>query len=385
MAKRGNFEGTIYQLKNGKWRAQYTFFRQRLSFVAKTKAECLTWIEKLRSQSSDSPQENETFQTLSEYLAKWLKQIGMDIRPTTLYQYNLYCEKYILPRLGRYHLYQVRLQMIQEMYSDLHREGIGARTIHIIHNVLHHALEDAYVAGYIKKNPAQGARHPKVIHKEMKVYNTDQVNQMLLAAQDDPYQALYHLALVTGMRQSELLGLKWGDVDIHRGFVKVERQLKRSYQGMDYFTQTKTSNGKRVIQIGIQTIQKLQDHYGLQQWIKGKAGKYWVENDLVFPSSIGTPLNHANLYRRFIGLLDKAGLPHIRFHDLRHISATLLLLHKIPLMVVSQRLGHYKPSFTMDTYGHMIPEMQEEAAKLIDDLITPVRIQLHTVAHDAIL
>jgi hypothetical protein len=167
-----------------------TFFRERRSFVAKTKAECLSWIEKFRSMVVDSSQETETFQTMSVYLAKWLKQIGMDIRPTILYQYNLYFEKYILPRLGRYHLYQVRLQMIQDMYSELHTEGIGARTMQIINNVLHHTLEDAYVAGYLKKNTAQGARHPKVVHKEMKFYNEDQVNQMLLAAQDDPSSPL---------------------------------------------------------------------------------------------------------------------------------------------------------------------------------------------------
>jgi integrase len=180
------------------------------------------------------------------------------------------------------------------------------------------------------------------------------------------------------MRQSELLGLKWSDLNFHRGFVKVERQLKRSYQGTDYFTQTKTSNGKRVIQIGIQTIQKLQDHYGLQQLIKGNAGKYWQENDLVFPSSIGTPLNHANLYRRFIDLLDKARLPHIRFHDFRHTAATLLLNNNIPMIVVSRRLGHYKVSFTMDTYGHTVPEMQEDTA----NLITSAQIQLPMVSHN---
>jgi integrase len=184
-------------------------------------------------------------------------------------------------------------------------------------------MEDAMTAGHVNRNPAAGAKLPKSEQKEMKFLSEDQVSQLLLAAQGDRYEALYHLAIATGLRQSEILGLQWSDLDLNRGILKVERQLKRSFKENDYFAQTKTKNGRRVLKFGAATIEKLQENRVTQNLDKAIAGARWKENNLVFPSSIGTPLNQRNLFNRFLALLDKAGLPRIRFHDLRHTSSIL--------------------------------------------------------------
>lgn len=380
MGRRSNNEGSIYHLSNGKWRAQFTQGSSRFSFTGKTKNECQRWINSLKQEKLETPNILESNQSLQHYLENWIAQAALNIRAGTLYQYQLYANKYIFPVLGTTRIRDITYQRIQSFYLDLYKANTGVRTIKIIHSVLHHSLEDAVIAGMLNRNPAHGTKLPKTEQKEIRIYNEDQVNQLLLAAQGDRYEALYHLALATGMRQSELLGLQWSEVDFNRGILKVEKQLKRNFKEGDYFSQTKTKNGRRVLAIGPATIQKLQEHRNTQNLDKLIAGERWKENNLVFPSSIGTPMNQMNLYTRFIHLCQEAGLPRIRFHDLRHTSASILLNHKVPMIVVSRRLGHYKVSFTMDTYGHMIPEMQEEAAILIDNLITPVAIQLHPIA-----
>ncbi len=362
MGRRCNHEGTIYQQSNGKWRAQYSIGSTRKGFTGKTKSECQNWLNAQKRISSEIPNQVEGYQIFSDYLSTWLDQAEMNIRPTTMYQYRLYADRYIYPSLGKTRICDLTFSTIQAFYTNLYKNKTGTRTIKIIHSVIHHSLEDALTAGMINRNPAHGAKLPKGTQKEIQIFNEDQVNQMLLAAQGDRYEALYHLAVATGLRQSELLGLLWSDLDVNWGTLKVERQLRRNFKAPNYFSQTKTKNGRRILKIGTSTIQKLQEHRNRQNLDRAFAGEEWKENNLIFPSSIGTPLNQMNLYKRFIKLLDIAGLPRIRFHDLRHTSASIMLNHNIPMIVVSRRLGHYKVSFTMDTYGHMIPEMQDEAA-----------------------
>jgi integrase len=158
----------------------------------------------------------------------------------------------------------------------------------------------------------------------------------------------------------------------------IQRQLKRKFKVGDYFVSPKTRSGRRTIVLGIRTLKVLHEHLKRQDEAKRAGAHRWTDNDLVFPSTIGTPINHSNLYRSFKKLLRLSGLPEIRFHDLRHTAASLMLNHGVPSIIVSRRLGHSKVSTTLDIYGHLIPEMQNEAAELIDDLIFPIEVELHT-------
>jgi len=195
------------------------------------------------------------------------------------------------------------------------------------------------------------------------------------------WEALFRLDIVTGMREMEILGLQWNDLDWLRQTVRVERQLVRPDKTGVKFLGPKTRSGKRLIDLDDITIQILRSHYERQQSERLAAGEKWEEYGLIFPSSNGTPIFPRNLQREFHKLLENAGLPRVRFHDLRHTAASLMLNHGVPAIVVSKRLGHARVSITEDTYGHLIPGMQVEAAKLISELITPV--QLYPIVPEA--
>ena len=153
--------------------------------------------------------------------------------------------------------------------------------------------------------------------------------------------------------------------------------MNRNSKEDDYYASVKSIAGMRTLTLGTQTMQKMRDQLNFQnKERKALPRGQWIENDLIFPSLIGTPMNQSNLYKSFKGIIRKAGLPDIRFHDLRHTAASLMLNHGTPVIVVSKRLGHAKVSITLDVYGHLIPQMQDEVAQLIDDLITPIELHL---------
>jgi integrase len=208
----------------------------------------------------------------------------------------------------------------------------------------------------------------------MHVLDENQVRVLLSAVKSTRWEAFYHLAVTTGLRQGELLGLKWTDLDWKTRRLRIQRQVQRvKGQGLVY-SKPKSKAGLRVIVLGNVTIQKLRAHLAIQQLERQVAGDRWIENDLVFPSSIGTPIEDTNLLKRFKGLLNQAGLPDIRFHDLRHTAATLMLLQGIHPKVVQERLGHSDISMTLSIYSHVLPSMQDDVADKMDELITPIEV-----------
>lgn len=190
---------------------------------------------------------------------------------------------------------------------------------------------------------------------------------------------MLYLALTTGMRQMEILGLKWTDVDWARRTLKVERQLVRPEEDKVKFVSPKTKAGKRSLPIGTKTVEVLREHYERQNAERQAAGDKWQENNLIFTSNIGSPIDPRNLLRDFKKLLNEAGLPAVRFHDLRHTAASLMLNNNVPVIAVSRRLGHANPSITLNVYGHLLPSTQAEVAEMMDELITPIQLPLASV------
>jgi integrase len=178
------------------------------------------------------------------------------------------------------------------------------------------------------------------------------------------------------MRKGELLGLKWTDRDWAKGLIRVQRQVQRvTGQGM-VFMPPKTNAGRRSIALGHETLRILREHKTKQQLDRDVAGNNWQDYDLIFPSSVGTPQSPSNLLKAFKSILKQANLPTIRFHDLRHTAASFMLNQGVPGFVVSKILGHSKPSTTMDIYGHLIPVMHEGVGNLMDDLLTPIPVEM---------
>jgi integrase len=376
--KRGNNEGSIFRKKNGSWRAQVSLDGQRLSYTAKTKKECQEWIKKTIGQIDDGMTFANTQITLEEYLSGWITSKKSSIRQTTWIHYKMIIDKYIVPQIGHFKIHGLRPHHIQVFYDRMLGENVGAYTVLKIHTVLHGALDRAVRLGSIGNNPVRLAMPPKEPRREMQIFDENQVSQMLVVAFGNYLEPILHLAVSSGMRQMELLGLKWTDLDWVKQSIKVERQLARPVGENINFTQPKTRYGRRTVILGSGTIDTLRKRYEYQNEARQKASEKWKEHNLIFTTRYGTPHHPRNILRDFKILLEKAGLPIIRFHDLRHTAASLMLNYGIPVIVVSRILGHAKPSITLDVYGHLIPSIQIEAAQKIDELITPV--ELHRVA-----
>jgi integrase len=266
--------------------------------------------------------------------------------------------------------------IIEGFYATLLSNGIGVRAIRHTHATLHRALERAVEQGLLVRNPAHKATLPRIKHTEMQVWDETQIVNFLVAAKDSPNEALYHLAIVTGMRQGELLGLKWSDIQWTSGTLYIKRQVQQvAGQGWG-FEEPKTQAGKRTIKVGETTLHMLRIQQENIRHNKDAMGKRWQDNDLIFPSSVGSPLHPSNLRLDFNRVQQNAGLPKIRFHDLRHTAASLMLNHGVPVIVASKRLGHSKPSVTLDIYGHLYQEMQGEAARIMDELVTPLKVEI---------
>ena len=373
---RGRNEGSIYQRSSGSWRAQISLNGKRISFSAKTKTECQKWSREKQFHLDQGYDHHGGKIILGTYLNKWLETCKVSLRPNTVYQYGLTIKNHITPYVGNIQLKDLRLDRIEQLYAELLTDGVGTRTVRLTHSVLHRALEKAVKYGLIVRNPSQGAALPRKQQPEMQVLDTSQATQFLIAAYGRRYEALYHLAIKTGMRQGEIFGLKWSDLKWNSGTLYVQRQIQRvKGQGWS-FTEPKTKAGRRPIELGEGTLQVLRLHKKRQELQKAVIGDRWQEHDLIFTSSVGTPCDASNLRVDFLKLLEKAGLQRIRFHDLRHTAASIMLNNGIPIIVVSKILGHSKPSITLDIYGHLFHEMQSEAAMKMDKFITPILVEL---------
>ena len=374
---RGKNEGSIWQRPNGIYRAQVTVASgKRISKTFKTKADASKWI---RTQNLKLDQGYDFIGsqiTLAEYLPQWLDAKQVTLRNTTVHHYRQVIQKHILPAIGNIKLKDLRLARIEQFYADLITAGIGVRTVRVCHNILHQSLEKAIRYSLLIFNPAHGAILPKYKHTEMQVLDEMQVSQFLIAAQDSPYYALYYLAITTGMRQGEIFGLRWDDLQWRTGILHVQRQVQKVPGSNWQFVEPKTHSGRRVIRLGEGTLQALRIQKLRQDQMRQKAGDLWQENGLIFTSSRGTPCNPSNMRIDFNKTLNEASLSHVRFHDLRHTAASLMLNHNIPVIVTSRMLGHSKPSTTLDIYGHLYCEMQDEAAQLMDRLVTPIPVQM---------
>lgn len=378
MAKRirGKNEGSLHQRLNGTWRAQISLNGKRISKGFKVKADAQAWLRQMQTQLDRGLDYEASKITLMEYLPLWLENSTLALRPRTARQYGDVVRKHIIPYIGNSQLKDLRLAGIERFYNNLVQAGLGIRTIRITHSVLHRALEKAVRYGYIVHNPCHDAALPRYQHGEMKVLDEAEVNQLLVTAIGIPFEALYHLAVKTGMRQGELLGLRWSDLQWHSGHLYVHRQVQDARGGGYIFQEPKTRSGRRTIQLGEGTLDALRRHREIQRSQISRMGERWQDNDLIFTSKVGTPINPSNLRKDFAELLEKAGLKKIRFHDLRHTAASLMLNHGVPVIVVSRILGHSKPSITLDIYGHLYHEMQGEAARIMDELVTPIRVEL---------
>jgi integrase len=372
--KSGQNEGSISKRKNGTYMVQLTVDGKRVTKYFKTKKEANVWrIDTLQKIQSGLFYSGPKL-TLSEYLKEWLTAREGSIRPKTHYQYRQIVEQHINPVLGDIKINELQPVEIQAFYNKKIESGTGVRTVRIIHSVLHCALNHALKLGIIYRNPSDVVYKPKTEKREMEILDEDQVRMLLIAAKGKRLEALYKVAVTTGLRKGEILGLKWSDLDWDTHQLNVQRQVQRVPEKGITFSHPKTSAGRRMIILGSDTISALKDHQK-RQWVDREfKGDKWQDYDLIFPSSIGTPLSQSNHNREFKQLLKDANLPNIRFHDLRHTAASLMLKQGVSVKVVQERLGHSDAAMTLNVYSHVIPGMQREAAEKMDEITALIDI-----------
>jgi len=374
MAKRRtNQEGSIWKDRK-KWRAAVTIDGQRLTCNFDTRDECVAWIRKTQTQVERGMTYSKANVTLGDFIQKWLEFHKTTVAPNTAVQYKQLTNNYILPEIGKIKLRDLSLSIIEAHYMALQKNGLGASTVRYVHAILRKCLNDAVRRGYIGYNPTLGTILPRIEDKEMVFLDESEILQFLITIQESPYNALYTLAIKTGMRKGELLALKWADLNWQNGTLRVQRQVQRiKGQGL-VFRPPKTRAGRRTVQLGQKTLEILRQQYQECKQLANIAGEDWKEHGLIFPSVVGTPLDGENVTKDFKAQLKKAGVKKIRFHDLRHTAASLLLNNGIPVIVVSKMLGHAKTSTTLNIYGHLMPTMQEQAAQVMDEIVNLIPV-----------
>jgi integrase len=314
--------------------------------------------------------------TIERYFEMWLNGKELSRRYGTVDNYRKIINSYILPKMGQMRLQELSPIHIKQLYSLLKEEGKSPRSVQAVHVVLHCALKQAVREGLLGRNPVDAVDRPRVEQAELQILNEEQARQFLIAASGSPFETVFYLALTTGMRKGELLGLKWSDVDWEKGTLHIQRQLQQVGWGGSTLVPPKTKSGRRKIKLGQGTLAQLEAHRERQELLKAAAGNRWQENDLIFTTRIGTFADQSKLSREFKQLLKKAGLPSIRFHDLRHTSISFLLEMGLPVNTVQHRAGHSRASVTVDIYGHSMVGTQNQAAERIEELVAPIAVKL---------
>ena len=314
---------------------------------------------------------------LADYLMdQWLPAIESTVRRSTFVRYRNGIRLHVIPYLGNVPLQEITPSMLNGLYSKLLVSGradggggLAPNTVRNAHVVLHKALNDAVRWGLLSKNPSEFADPPRVpMSTTMRIWNADEVRAFLDSTETDRLQAAWVLAATTGMRRGEILGLRWDDIDLEARRLAVRRALVTSDYELS-FSPPKTARGRRVVALDPETVRVMRKHRVSQAEERLAMGDAYRDQDLVFCQEDGSPVHPDRFTKIFKNLVSATGLPSIRLHDVRHSYATLALEAGVHPKVVSERLGHASIGITLDTYSHVLPSLQEEAAETVAAVI----------------
>jgi integrase len=304
--------------------------------------------------------------TVGDYLGSWLDHARVRVRAKTHDGYEAAIRLYALPRLGAISLSTLGPLHLQGLYGDLLGRGLSTGTVLNLHLVLTQALAQAARWGLIPANPAAGAQPPRPRRPEIAVVDPSLAERILAAVEGTRFEVPAATAIATGMRRGEILALRWSDLDAEFTTAHVRRTLETA-GGRLVFEEPKTRRSRRAVSLPAFLLPYLQRQRDAQGARRERCAS-WVDLDLVMDRGDGSPLNPDTLSSGWYRFLKRSGLPHIRFHDLRHAHATLMLLQGVHPKVVSERLGHASVGLTLDTYSHVLPAMQTEAVRAFDEL-----------------
>ena len=377
--RRANGEGSLRKRKDGRWEGRYTAGRDPetgraiyKNVLGKTQAETKSKLKQAIEEAKGLDAAKAGRYTVGQWMEVWFEHYAkVKVRPSSHQTYRGYIDNHIKPSIGKIPLEKLTSLELQKLYKKLltsgrvdrieskkQSKGLSAKTVRNIHQIISSAMKLAKEQKIIASDPTEGCALPRLEHREMKTLPVEQLQSFLREAKDSGVFELYYLELATGLRRGELLGLKWEDIDLERGDLRVRRQIAR-INGEVVEAPLKTKNAYRTLPLAADTIDFLKAQ-------RKKAG----DSPWVFPSPTGGPISPDSVLHMLHRVLKRAGLPRVRFHDLRHTFATLALQNGVDVKTVSGMLGHFSAGFTLDTYAHVTTASQRQAAKTMGNLLS---------------
>ena len=370
--RRKHGEGSITERKDGRFQVSISLEDgSRKTIYRKNYKDAETALQKARNELNEGTLVTGPQQKLKEYLEYWLEDVHKaKIRVSTYESYRIILNNHLIPALGNITIQKLTSQHLQSLYAKKRNEGLSQGRIRTIHAVIHRALEHAMriTPPLISRNVSESVDLPGQGKHEMHPLTPEQAQQLLGAAQEHDLLALLTLALTTGMRKGELLGLQWEDINWTQSTLQIHRTASYITGRGIVVGEPKTKGSKRQIALPQVAIDVLKQHRTTQLENRLKAGSSWIDQNLVFCDDKGDYIVSVTLNVHFSKLLKDIGLPHMRFHDLRHSAATLLLSMGVNVKIVQELLGHSNVSMTLNVYSHVLPSMQKEAMNKMDIL-----------------
>ena len=376
--KRANGEGSIRKRKDGRWEGRYTAGHDPATgktiyknVLGKTQTEVKEKLKRAIEDSAKLDMSKVGQYTVGQWMDVWFENYAkIKVRPSSHQTYRGYIENHIKPNIGSIPLNKLTSLELQKLYKKLlgngrverieskkQPKGLSAKTVRNINQIISSALNLAIEQRLILTNPANACALPNLEHREMKTLPVEQLTSFLREAKESGVFEMYYIELATGLRRGELLGLKWSDIDLEHGSLRVQRQIAR-IDGEIVEAPLKTKNAYRTLPLSADAIDVL------------KAQKKKCSNSqYVFPSPTGGPISPDSVLHMLHRVLKRAGLPKVRFHDLRHTFATLALQNGVDIKTVSGMLGHFSAGFTLDTYAHVTTSAQKEAANTMGGVL----------------
>lgn len=388
-----NGNGSIRKItttRNGKsytyWQARYTEGFDAVtgkqiqrSITGKTQKEVAQKLKECTYEIDQGTYQAPSKMTVGEWFTIWLREYLGAVKPSTSYLYERVVELYIRPRLGQQRLDSLKPHMIQAFYNRLHHpeqpntDPLSAKTIKNIHGVFHKGLQQAVLNGCLRTNPADACVLPKINKKELHPMDEVQAAAFLKEISGHQYEQLYKIALFTGLREGEVLGLTWDCVDLDKGTLLVKQQLRREQKkgGKFYFSSPK--NGKsRCLTLAPTVVKQFRLQRLRQNAMRMEAGSLWEEHNLIFTNAVGYYLSYRTIYDCFKRIVKRIGTPETRFHDLRHTYAIVAIKSGDDIKTVQENLGHATAAFTLDIYCHVTEQMKQSSADRMEQFIQSV-------------
>jgi len=360
--RRAKGEGSVTKRKDGRWQARYHANGKRRYIYGKTKSEVARRLNEALHDASRGIVYEDKGITVEEHVGTWLDASRSTVRARTWERYEHICRNHVIPDVGFLKLRNLSPMMVQDRYQKKLRV-LSPRTVVYVHVTLHKALQQAVKWNLIPRNVTELVDPPRSTKEEFIPLTPEQVNTLFRTVEDSPLEALYVLAVTTGLRKGELMGLKWSDVDLDAGLLQVKRSLSLTKDG-PVMVPPKTAKGSRRVALTVVAVDALRKHRSQQD---SQRGAWARDHGLIFPNDAGEPRRSRNVINTCFERVKRRGnLPDIRFHDLRHTCAALLLTKGVHPKIVQEMLGHSSISITLDTYSHVLPNMQDEAVRAMD-------------------